>query len=113
LQQFYIGQLLKMLRCKLRISTGLMLAVFGLALAGCSPLPALEQLPESIGGLSPEAPARPDTPYPYPAVHDLPPSRATKTMSDAELLNAENALRAARSRQEKLQGAAEAGKEGR
>jgi hypothetical protein len=61
-----------------------------------------DQIPQSWGGLPPEAPARPKTVLPTPAVHDIPPPRATKPMSDAEQLRAERELSAIRARQEKL-----------
>lgn len=74
-----------------------------LALAGCSISPVLERLPEGLGGLPVDAPARPPTAYEFPAVHDMPVSRASQPMSDDEVVNAENALVAARNRQEKLE----------
>ena len=61
-----------------------------------------DQIPQSWGGLPPEAPARPKTVLPTPAVHDIPPPRATKPMSEAEQLRAERELSAIRARQEKL-----------
>ncbi len=85
-----------------------LLLAIGLAMGGCS-VSSIEQLPASVGGLPSEAPARPQTPYEFPAVHDLPPPRSTQPMSDDELLKAENALEAARERQEKLEKAGEDG----
>jgi hypothetical protein len=73
-------------------------AGLGLLLAGCSPAPLMERLPESMGGLPANAPARPTTAYQYPAVHDMPPPRATKPMTDEEQVKAEKDLRAARDR---------------
>jgi hypothetical protein len=61
-----------------------------------------DQIPQSWGGLPPDAPARPKTVLPTPAVHDIPPPRATKPMSDAEQLRAERELSALRARQEEL-----------
>lgn len=77
-------------------------AILGLALtlAGCSPGPLVDRVPESLGGLPAGAPARPTTPYQYPAVHDMPPPRATKPMTEEELYQAEKSLRAVRDRQE-------------
>jgi hypothetical protein len=70
-------------------------AGLALLLAGCSPTPLLEGLPASVGGLPSDAPARPATPHTYPAVHDMPPPRATKPMTDEEQAKAEKDLRAA------------------
>jgi hypothetical protein len=68
-------------------------------LAGCVPGSAIDQLPSNIG-LPAGAPERPATPYQYPAVHDMPPERATPTMSEAEQVKLEKELQAARDRQE-------------
>jgi hypothetical protein len=62
-------------------------------------------LPPSLGGLPADAPPRPDQPYQYPAVHDMPPPRSVKTLNDEELLKLEKDLNAARERQEKAAGA--------
>jgi hypothetical protein len=76
-------------------------AVLGLvALAACTGGRALENLPASMGGLPAGAPARPETPYEYPAVHDMPPPRATTPLTEEEQLKAEKELQAARDRQE-------------
>jgi len=45
-------------------------------------------------------PARPVTPYQYPAVHDMPPARPTEPLNDNEQWKLEKELRAARDRQE-------------
>ena len=45
-------------------------------LSGCAPGPMIDRLPADVGGLPAGAPARPATPYQYPAVHDMPPARA-------------------------------------
>jgi hypothetical protein len=66
----------------------------------------MERLPESLGGLPANAPARPATPLGYPAVHDMPPPRADKPMTDQEQLQTEKALTSARDR---LEGTKEAG----
>jgi|PersoiStandDraft_1058852.scaffolds.fasta_scaffold33396_2 hypothetical protein len=77
------------------------LAALGLAtvLAGCSPGPMIDRLPGDMG-LPAGAPARSTTPYQYPAVHDMPPARATAPMSDEEQLKLEKELTAVRERQE-------------
>ena len=76
------------------------LAALGLAtvLAGCSPGPMIDRLPDNMG-LPAGAPARPATPYQYPAVHDMPPARATPTMNDEEQARLEKELAAVRERQ--------------
>jgi len=72
-----------------------------LVLSACSASQTLEQLPENLGGLPADAPSAPKKTYQYPAVHDMPPPRASKPLSDSELLKLENDLKAARAKQEK------------
>jgi hypothetical protein len=79
-----------------------------LVLAACSQSESFEGLPPSLGGLPSGAPAKPSTPYQYPAVHDMPPPRSVKTLNDQELLKMEKDLQAVRDRQEKANGAASA-----
>jgi hypothetical protein len=81
------------------------LAVLGLAaiLAGCSSGAVIDHLPSDMG-LPAGAPARPADPYLYPAVHDMPPPRATSPMSEEEQLKAEQELAAVRDRQEAAEG---------
>src|SRR3990172_7431154 len=83
------------------ILAGSRLTVFGLAvaLAGCAPGPVIDRLPGDVG-LPARAPLRPESSYQYPAVHDMPPVRATPTMSEDEQLKLEKELAATRDRQE-------------
>ncbi|HXD45405.1 MAG TPA: hypothetical protein VN655_09760 [Pseudolabrys sp.] len=60
---------------------------------------AVESLPPSMGGLPADAPAPPKTEYQYPAVHDMPPPRIDKTLSDDQQLDLEKQLLDARDRQ--------------
>ena len=89
----------------LRNHEGMRLAAISLAvglmigLAGCAPGAVVDQLPEGMG-LPSDAPARPRTPYKYPAVHDMPPERQTAPLSEAEQLKLEKELQTARDRQE-------------
>ena len=69
------------------------------ALTGCAAGPLVDSLPSSMG-LPADAPARPVTPYQYPAVHDMPPARSTPTMSEDEQMKLEKDLAAIRDRQE-------------
>jgi hypothetical protein len=55
-------------------------------------------------GVPAGAPARPATPYQYPAVHDMPPPRATAPMNDEEQFRLEKELQAVRDRQEAQEG---------
>jgi hypothetical protein len=84
-----------------------LLAALGLAtvLAGCSPGPMIDRLPDNMG-LPAGAPARPATPYQYPAVHDMPPARSTPPMSGEEQARLEKELAAVRERQEGRDGPA-------
>jgi|GEM_PF-713860 len=67
-------------------------------LGGCSAGPIIDRLPEGIG-LPAGAPARPVTSYQYPAVHDMPPARATQPMSEEEQGKLERDLAGLRERQ--------------
>jgi hypothetical protein len=69
-------------------------------LTGCSPGPIIDRIPADIMGLPANAPARPETPYDYPAVHDMPPDRASVPMTDEEQLRLEKDLASERDRQE-------------
>lgn len=77
---------------------GLLLA---LGLGACSPGMVADRLPTDWGGLPADTPARPSTPVPYPAVHDVP-ARATGPMSLEEQLRAERELARARAKQQVL-----------
>jgi len=78
----------------------LLLAALSLAImAGCSSSQVIDDLPASVA-LPADAPARPATPYAYPAVHDMPPPRATEPMSAEDQLRLEKELTAVRNRQE-------------
>lgn len=72
------------------------LAVF---LAGCSASSLVDQLPPSVG-LPAGIPAQPAVSYQYPAVHDVPPPRATKPMSAEQQLQMEQQLTNLREHQE-------------
>ena len=75
-------------------------AALGLAtvLSGCAPI--IDRLPSELGGLPAGAPARPEAPYEYPAVHDMPPNRASTPMTEEEQVRLEKELIAVRDRQE-------------
>ena len=75
------------------------------ALAGCSSGAVIDKLPGDMG-LPAGTPERPTTPYVYPAVHDMPPPRATPTMSEEQQVKEEEELKAVRDRQEARDGAA-------
>jgi hypothetical protein len=75
--------------------------MLGLAtvLAGCAPGPVIDRLPGELG-LPAAAPVRPETPYEYPAVHDMPPDRASSPMTEDEQVRLEKELINVRDRQE-------------
>ena len=79
------------------------LSIAGLALlaglGGCSAGSIVDKLPADMG-LPAGAPARPATPYEYPAVHDMPPARATVPMTEDEQVKLEKELANVRDRQE-------------
>ena len=65
------------------LSLGLMLALAGTRpLASCSTMGG--DIPTAIGGMPDGAPERPQAPPAYPAVHDMPPARNTKVMTEEE-----------------------------
>ena len=70
-----------------------------MVLGGCSSGAFIDKLPGDMAEPA-DAPARPATPYVYPAVHDMPPARATPTMTEDQQIKLENDLAAARDRQE-------------
>ena len=81
---------------------GRVLAAFGLlatavALAGCGATIG-DYAPTAIGGLPEGTPKRPTQSSAYPAVHDMPPPRATQVLTDAERNKLEGDLAAARAR---------------
>src|SRR5262245_15508519 len=69
------------------------------ALAGCSASQVIDRLPAEMG-LPAGAPPRPEKPYEYPAVHDMPPPRASAPMSEEEQVRLEKDLANTRDRQE-------------
>jgi hypothetical protein len=75
-------------------------------LCGCSSGAIIDKLPGDMGEPA-DAPARPATPYAYPAVHDIPPPRATPTMSEDQQIKLEKDLEAARDKQETREKAAD------
>jgi len=52
-----------------------------------------------MGGLPANAPARPEAPPPFPAVHDMPPARTNSVLTYEERKKAEEELAAIRERQ--------------
>jgi hypothetical protein len=98
-----------MLRAMARVFARSVLPVLGLAVAlcGCSSGALIDKLPGDMGEPA-DAPARPDTPYVYPAVHDMPPPRETPAMTEEQQVKLEKDLEATRDRQETQEKAAEA-----
>ena len=76
-----------------------------MALGGCSSGAFIDKLPGDMAEPA-DTPARPATPYVYPAVHDMPPARATPTMTEDQQIKLENELAAARDKQETREKAA-------
>jgi hypothetical protein len=68
-----------------------------MALAGCGSTIA-DHMPTATGGLPEGSPQRPAARAAYPAVHDMPPPRATTVLSDADAKKLEDDLIAARNR---------------
>jgi len=77
---------------------GLTLAFAGVGpLASCSTMGG--DIPTAMGGLPDGAPARPVTPAPYPAVHDMPPPRKSTVMTEEEKKKVEAQLAVMRAEQ--------------
>jgi hypothetical protein len=73
--------------------------LLGLALAGCVPASMIDRVPGAVGGLPAGAPQRPENPYQFPAVHDMPPARAAKPLNEEDQVRLEQDLAAVRDRQ--------------
>ncbi|MCL2430025.1 MAG: hypothetical protein FWD12_12425 [Alphaproteobacteria bacterium] len=69
-----------------------------LMLSGCSGSQIADRLPTAVGGLPQDAPERATTEQPYPAVHNMPPTRPTPTLSDEQQKRLQDDLVAARNR---------------
>src|SRR5262245_6116857 len=67
-------------------------------LAGCATGTVADHVPAAVGGLPEGAPARPSSPYSYPAVHAMPPAREEKVLTAEEQKKVEDELVAARNR---------------
>ena len=77
---------------------GLTLAFAGVGpLASCSTMGG--DIPTAMGGLPDGAPERPQTPAPYPAVHDMPPPRKSTVMTEEEKKKVEAQLAVMRAEQ--------------
>jgi hypothetical protein len=59
------------------------------------------ELPTAVGGMPAAAPARPETAPAFPAVHDIPPARNTKVMTEEEKKRLEAELAVMRDQQAK------------
>ena len=80
-----------------RVSAALGFFAAAVALAGCGATIG-DYAPTAIGGLPEGTPKRPTQSSAYPAVHDMPPPRATQVLTDAERNKLEGDLVAARER---------------
>ena len=79
-------------------------------LAGCSAGNTIaDHLPTAVGGMPEGVPQRPTRPSAYPAVHDMPPTRPTTVLTDAEQTKLESDLVAARNRAAEAAASAAAG----
>jgi hypothetical protein len=74
-------------------------------LAGCAPGTTIDELPSGVG-LPAGTPSRPATSYQYPAVHDMPPPRATKPLDEQQQQQLKQNLETVRDRQEQRTGTA-------
>jgi hypothetical protein len=81
-----------------RVVAAALIASATALLAGCSGSLIADHLPAAVGGLPEDAPARPATDGPYPAVHNMPPARATTPLSYDQQKQLEDDLIATRNR---------------
>jgi hypothetical protein len=72
-------------------------SAYGGLMTGCASSVA-DRVPTAVGGLPEAAPARPETPYAYPAVHDMPPPRSETVLTAEQQKQVEDELVAARNR---------------
>jgi hypothetical protein len=80
------------------LSLGLTLAFAGAGpLVSCSTMGG--EIPTAMGGLPDGAPERPQTPPPYPAVHDMPPPRNSAVLTEEEKKKVEAELAVMRAEQ--------------
>jgi hypothetical protein len=70
----------------------------GPILGGCSGSMIADHMPTAVGGLPEDAPERPATELPYPAVHNMPPARATVTLTNDQQKRLQDDLIAERNR---------------
>lgn len=87
-----------------RLPTLAALAAVAVAVAGCSSI--LSEMPQQMGGLPSDAPARPAVPPSYPAVNDMPEARAERTLTETERKKVQADLDAARAAAAKRAGTA-------
>jgi hypothetical protein len=80
-------------------------ACLAVLLSGCESAPLVDAIPGQVGGLPAATPARPAEPYKYPAVHDMPPPRATDPLTEEQQYRLEKELQAVRDRQAPRKGA--------
>ena len=81
-----------------RIIAGALIAGAAALVSGCSGSLIADHMPAAVGGLPADAPARPATEAPYPAVHNMPPARATTPLSYDQQKQLADDLIAARNR---------------
>jgi hypothetical protein len=81
-----------------RIAAAALFACAATLLSGCSGSLIADHLPAAAGGLPEDAPARPAAETAYPAVHNMPPARATTPLSYDQQKQLEDDLIAARNR---------------
>jgi hypothetical protein len=81
-----------------RIIAAALIAGAAALVSGCSGSLLADHMPAAVGGLPEDTPARPTTDTPYPAVHNMPPARATTPLSYDQQKQLEDDLVAARNR---------------
>jgi hypothetical protein len=95
-------RILMILKRHFQLHGALLACGLAAALAGCSSSSVnsfIDIMPREVG-LPADAPERSAQPPTYPAVHDMPPSRSTTTLSAEEQIRLEDDLVAVRTRQE-------------
>jgi hypothetical protein len=82
----------------LSVGAALIALAAALMLGGCSGSQIADHMPTAVGGLPEDAPQRPATEQDYPAVHNMPPTRTTSTLTDEQQKRLQDDLVAARNR---------------
>jgi hypothetical protein len=92
-----------------RTAAALLALVSALVLTGCATQTIVDNLPASMGGLPDSVPKRAEDQGAYPAVHDIPPPRSTRPLTEEEKKRLREELAESRDRAGKQGGVSTSG----